>query len=136
MANLDQFMTPESKVRLDVWLWAARFFKTRSLCKQAIDGGKIELNGSRGKASKAVTLNDEIVISRGQEKMTVRVVALAEKRGPASIAQQLYSETDESKQKREKQAEIRRLNQDSITPSKNRPDKKQRRQIHRFKTQF
>lgn len=136
MAELEQFMTNEKKVRLDVWLWAARFFKTRSLCKQAIDGGKIELNGSRGKASKAVSVDDEIVISKGQEKITVAVLVLAEKRGPAIIAQQLYEETEESVKRRLKQAEIRRLNQASHQPSQNRPDKKQRRQIHRFKNQF
>ena len=136
MADLEQFITNNKKVRLDVWLWAARFFKTRSLCKQAIDGGKIELNGGRGKASKVVAVDDEIVVSRGQEKMTIRVMALAEKRGPATIAQQLYEETEESRSQRDKQAEIRRLNQASLQPSKNRPDKKQRRQIHRFKSQF
>jgi ribosome-associated heat shock protein Hsp15 len=136
MADLEQFMTSEKKVRLDVWLWAARFFKTRSLCKQAIDGGKIELNGGRGKASKPVTIDDELIISRGQEKVTVKVLALAEKRGPASIANQLYEETSDSIKRRQEQAEIRRLNQTSHQPSQHRPDKKQRRQIHRFKNQF
>ena len=69
MANFEQFITTNNKVRLDIWLWACRFFKTRSLCKQAIDGGKVEHNGNRGKASKAVVIGDTITISRGQEKI-------------------------------------------------------------------
>lgn len=136
MTDLNQFITSQPKVRLDIWLWACRFFKTRSLCKQAIDGGKVEVNASRGKASKAVSIGDRVSISRGQEKMQVIVIALAEKRGPASIAQQLYEETEESRKAREKQAEIRHLNQASISPARHRPDKKQRRQIHRFKNQY
>ena len=136
MTRFEQFVTTKEKVRLDIWLWAARFFKTRSLCKQAIDGGKIEINGNKGKASKLITISDVISVSRGQEKISVAVVALAEKRGPASIATQLYEETEESVTAREKQAEIRQLNQASHNPPKQRPDKKQRRQIHRFKQQF
>ena len=135
MSNIEQFITDKEKVRLDIWLWAARFFKTRSLCKQAIDGGKITLNSNKGKAAKPVTIGDEIVISRGQQKMTVMVVKLGEKRGPAAIATQLYQETDHSIAEREKQAEIRHINQASHNPSQRRPDKKQRRQIHRFKQQ-
>lgn len=136
MADLEQFITQQAKVRLDIWLWAARFFKTRSLCKQAIDGGKVELNGHRGKASKAVTIDDEIMISKGQEKITVVVKLLSEKRGPASIATQLYEETSESIKRREEQAEIRRLNASSFQGAKHRPEKKQRRQIHRFKSKY
>lgn len=135
MSNIEQFITDKEKVRLDIWLWAARFFKTRSLCKQAIDGGKITLNSNKGKAAKPVTIGDEIVISRGQQKMTVMVVKLGEKRGPAAIATQLYQETDHSIAEREKQAEIRHINQASHNPPQRRPDKKQRRQIHRFKQQ-
>lgn len=136
MTRIEQFVTEKDKVRLDIWLWSARFFKTRSLCKQAIDGGKVEVNGNKGKASKLVSVADVISISRGQERLSVTVVALAEKRGPATIAAQLYEETEESIKAREKQAEIRRLNQDSHNPPKQRPDKKQRRQIHRFKQQY
>ena len=136
MTRFEQFVTAKEKVRLDIWLWAARFFKTRSLCKQAIDGGKVDINGNKGKASKLITISDIISVSRGQEKISVAVVALAEKRGPASIATQLYEETEESVTAREKQAEIRQLNQASHNPPKQRPDKKQRRQIHRFKQQY
>ncbi len=136
MAQLEQFTTEKAKVRLDLWLWAARFFKTRSLCKQAIDGGKVEVNGHKGKASKLISTEDVISVSRGQERISVTVSALAEKRGPAAIASQLYVETEDSIKAREKQAEIRQLNQASHNPPKQRPDKKQRRQIHRFKQQY
>ena len=135
MPNFEQFFSEKEKVRLDVWLWAARFFKTRSLCKQAIDGGKVEVNGNKGKASKAVTLNDEVSVSRGQERISVTILKLAEKRGPAVVASELYEETEESQKARAKEAEIRHLNQASHNPPKSRPDKKQRRQIHRFKQQ-
>ena len=136
MTRLEQFVSDKDRVRLDIWLWSARFFKTRSLCKQAIDGGKVEVNGNKGKASKLITAGDIISVSRGQEKISVMVVSLAEKRGPAAIATQLYQETEDSIKAREKQAEIRQLNQASHNPPRQRPDKKQRRQIHRFKQQF
>ena len=136
MTQLEQFLSTKNKVRLDIWLWAGRFFKTRSLCKQAIDGGKVEVNGYKGKASKTVAIGDEITVSRGQDRMSVTIIALAEKRGPASIATQLYEETEASKEIRAKQAEIRQLNQASHNPPQRRPDKKQRRQIHRFKQKF
>lgn len=134
MADLEQFLTKNDRVRLDVWLWAGRFFKTRSLCKQAIDGGKVQLDGQRAKASRMIAGGEVVSISRGQEKVEVTVVALAEKRGPASVACQLYEETEASRQEREKQAEIRRINQQAMTPATTRPTKKQRRQIHRFKS--
>ena len=136
MTRFEQFVTDKDRVRLDIWLWSARFFKTRSLCKQAIDGGKVEVNGNKGKAAKLISKGDIISVSRGQERISVTVMALAEKRGPAAIATQLYQETAESIKAREKQAEIRQLNQASHNPPKQRPDKKQRRQIHRFKQQF
>lgn len=134
MQKFEHFLSNEHKIRLDVWLWAARFFKTRSLCKQAIAGGKVSVNKQTAKASRQISLDDEIMISRGQEKMNVIVKALAEKRGPASFAVQLYSETEDSIAQRERQAEIRRINQASVVPSAIKPNKKQRRQIHRFKT--
>ena len=134
MQKFEHFLSSENKIRLDVWLWAARFFKTRSLCKQAIVGGKVAVNGQTAKASRQISAGDEIIISRGQEKMTVEVLQLAEKRGPASFAVQLYAETKASQTERERQAEIRRINQAAVTPSIVKPNKKQRRQIHRFKT--
>jgi len=134
MQNFEHFLSKENKIRLDIWLWAARFFKTRSLCKQAISGGKVEVNNQPAKASRQILVADTVVISRGQEKMAVTVKQLAEKRGPASFAEQLYQETEESIAKRQKQAEIRRINQAAMVPSNTKPNKKQRRQIHRFKT--
>ena len=80
---------PRASVRADVWLWAARFFKTRSLAKQAIDGGKVDLNGAACKPSKAVHVGDRLQIGRGEERFEVVVSALTEQRGPASVAQAL-----------------------------------------------
>lgn len=84
------------KLRLDKWLWAARFFKTRSLATTAIDGGRAHLNGSRVKPAHTVHIGDEVEITRGQDRITVRVIALSDKRGPAPIAQGLYEETQQS----------------------------------------
>ena len=134
MHKFEQFLSDLPKIRLDIWLWSARFFKTRSLCKQAIVGGKIEVNKQTAKASRQIAIGDEIVISRGQEKMTVVVKLLADRRGPASLAVTLYEETPTSQAEREKQAEIRRINQAAMVPSAVKPNKKQRRQIHRFKS--
>lgn len=119
-------------LRLDKWLWAARFFKTRALAVEAIKGGKVHLNGNRVKPSRAVHINDLLEITRGNTHFVVNVEGLNDKRRPAVEAQLLYLETDESKAKREELAEIRRLESKSIRHER-RPDKKQRRQIHRFK---
>src|SRR5580765_8172374 len=90
-------------VRLDVWLWAARFFKTRSLAKQAIEGGKIDCNGAPAKPSKSVHAGDRVRIRRGEETFVVDVAAASEQRGPATVAQALYRETDESRAARDAQ---------------------------------
>jgi len=87
-------------VRLDIWLWAARFFKTRSLAKHAIEGGKIEINDAPGRAAKAVRIGDRVRIRRGEETFVVDVAALSEQRGPASVAQALYRETEASREAR------------------------------------
>ena len=92
------------KVRLDKWLWAARFFKTRSLATAAIEGGHAHLNGNRVKPAHTVRVNDEIIITRGTVRMTVRVLMLSDKRGPAPVAQTLYEETPESVARREQLA--------------------------------
>src|SRR5574340_295217 len=89
-------MTAENKVRLDKWLWAARFFKTRSLASQAVDGGKVHCNGERVKPARAVRAGDELRIRQGPYEITVLVRALSERRGPASEAALLYEETPES----------------------------------------
>ena len=114
-------------VRLDVWLWAARFFKTRSLAKQAIEGGKIDCNDAPAKPSKAVHAGDRVRVRRGEETFVVDVAALSEQRGPASVAQTLYRETDESRVAREALREQRRM-QGPAGPLK-KPDKRARRLI-------
>lgn len=121
-------MATDNSVRLDKWLWAARFFKTRSLAKTAIDGGKIHCDGVRGKASRLVTVGMSIKVRQGFVEKTVTVMALSEHRGSATIAQTLYQETDDSIQAREAMATARQ----SMPRSEHRPDKKQRRQIHKF----
>ncbi len=114
-------------VRLDIWLWAARFFKTRSLAKQAIEGGKVALNDAAGKPSKLVHAGDRLSVRRGEEAFVVDVVALSEARGPAAAAQALYRETDESRTAREAIRERRRL-EGHTAPAK-KPDKRARRLI-------
>ena len=114
-------------VRLDVWLWAARFFKTRSLAKHAIEGGKVEVNGAGGKPGKIVHVGASLRITRGEDRFEIEVVALAEQRGPATVAQQLYRETDASRAAREAALEQRRLTGEARP--KGKPDKRARRLI-------
>jgi ribosome-associated heat shock protein Hsp15 len=114
-------------VRLDIWLWAARFFKTRSLAKQAIEGGKIALNDASVKASKGVHAGDRLAIRRGEEAFVVDVIGLSEQRGPASAAQALYRETEESRTSREALREQRRMQKPTGPASK--PDTRARRLI-------
>ncbi|QIL90894.1 RNA-binding protein [Microbulbifer sp. SH-1] len=118
------------KVRIDKWLWAARFFKTRSLAKQAIEGGKIHADGQRIKASKEISLGITLTIRQGWDEKVVEVIALSDQRRGADVAQTLYRETEESISKREQFAAERKTN--NATIQSERPNKKQRRQIHRF----
>jgi ribosome-associated heat shock protein Hsp15 len=125
-------------VRVDVWLWAARFFKTRSLAKLAIEGGKIEVNGDTCKPAKAIHVGDTIQVSRGEELVTCEVLGLAEKRGPASDAQKLYRESAASMAVREAERERRRvagMGGGTLRPP-TRPDKRARRQIQLVKDQM
>ncbi len=116
--------------RLDVWLWAARFFKTRSLAKQAIEGGKIAVGGAVvTKASKAVHVDDLLLVQRGEERFELRVLGLSDARGPASVAQTLYAETDAGKARREAEAARRRDERGGYQPPESRPNKKARRLI-------
>ena len=121
-------MVVDIYVRLDKWLWAARFFKTRALAKAAIEGGKVHCDGVRGKPSRQVQLGMTIQLRQGFTEKTVIVEGLSEQRGPAKEAQALYRETEDSIQKRETLA----LQRKSMPHSEHKPDKKQRRQIHRF----
>ena len=119
--------------RLDKWLWAARFYKTRAIAKQMIDGGKVFYNGQRTKSGKAVVLDDRITIRQGFEEKHVIVIALADKRRDASFAQTLYQETSESIQTREKNNLARQQGILLSPASDSKPDKKQRRQIRHLK---
>lgn len=126
--------TPESEgdVRLDKWLWAARFFKTRALATEAINGGHVHLNGARVKPSRSVQVGDALTITKGSNRFDVVVEAVSDRRGPAPEAQKLYRETDESRERRERQAEARRLLAAGAPQPERRPDKRDRRRIIRF----
>jgi ribosome-associated heat shock protein Hsp15 len=120
-------------VRFDKWLWAARFFKTRALAKQAIEGGKVHYNNARSKPSRTVELEAVLIIRQGWDEKTVVVKALSDQRRGAEVASQLYEETPDSIAKRTMNAEQRKLQRAAIAAPENRPNKKQRRQIVRFK---
>jgi len=115
------------------WLWASRFFKTRKDAVEAINGGKVHLNGARIKPSRNVQINDKLQITRNNEKYSVTVLGLNDKRRPAKEAQLLYEEDEQSIEARETEREIRRINNASVAMPSTRPNKKQRRQIDRFK---
>ncbi|WP_339672942.1 ribosome-associated heat shock protein Hsp15 [Dasania marina] len=121
-----------AKIRLDKWLWAARFYKTRSIAKQAIEGGKVHYNGQRAKVSKEVEVAAMITLRQGLDEKEVEVLALSNQRRGAPEAQALYQETEQSINKREASASQRKAFHGTGLPSV-RPTKKQRRQIHRFK---
>lgn len=120
------------KVRIDKWLWAARFFKTRNLAKTAIEGGKVHMGGQRVKASKELTVGTELSIRQGWDEKQIRVDALSDKRRGAPEAAALYTESGQSIIERERRAAERKAEGSSHYPPDQRPNKKQRRQIHRF----
>ena len=119
--------------RLDKWLWAARFYKTRAIAKQMIDGGKVFYNGQRTKSSKQVNINDLIRIRQGHEDKEVTIIAIAEKRKDATFAQTLYKETASSIETREKTSLARQQGILLSPASETKPDKKQRRKLREFK---
>lgn len=123
--------TPQS-VRIDKWLWAARFFKTRNLAKTAVEGGKVQVNGQRVKPSKDICLNMLLSIRQGLDEKIVLITGLSEQRGPAPVAATLYEETAASIEKRLALQEQRKLHQAAQPYLEGRPNKKQRRQIHQF----
>src|SRR5881396_1788375 len=98
-----------NEVRIDKWLWAARFFKTRGAATQAVLGGRVHVNGERAKPSKPVGAGDTVEVTKGTMRWTVSVTAVAERRGPASVAATMYAETAESRAAREQQAVERRV---------------------------
>lgn len=123
---------PLDRMRLDKWLWAARFFKTRSLATQAIDNGRVKLNGERVKPAREVKPGDRLNIHLGEIDWTLTVRALAMQRGPAPVAQALYQEDPASLARRQQQASDRKLVTNPAAAIKGRPTKRDRRQIHRF----
>ena len=123
----------ENRVRIDKWLWAARFFKTRAQAAQAVSGGLVHVNGERVKSSRTLRPGDQLTITRGDEHYALAVLQLAERRGPASVARGLYLESAESLKAREQQREERRLRaaDPGFLPARN-PNKRDRRLIRRF----
>ncbi|MDX8398913.1 MAG: RNA-binding S4 domain-containing protein [Gallionellaceae bacterium] len=122
----------QEKLRIDKWLWAARFFKTRSLASDAVETGKVQLAGTRVKPAKAITEGDTLSIRLGPYSHVIEVLALSNKRGPAPEAQKLYQETPESRLKREALA-LDLKAQPEQAAHEGRPTKKDRRQIEKFK---
>ena len=120
------------KMRLDKWLWSARFYKTRVLAADAINGGHVRVNRSRVKASRQVAVGDVVEVRKAPVSFTLTITALSDKRGPASVAQTLYSEHDESRLAREVAAEQRREFRLQNPAPQKRPDKRARRHIIRF----
>lgn len=126
-------MTVSDGARIDKWLWAARFFKSRGLARDAIVGGKVRLGGHRIKPGRQLTVGDELEITRGEETWVVKVVDLDDRRVSAPLAREKYEEDADSIARRETAREQKRLERRLGTERPRRPDKRQRRQIVRFK---
>ncbi|KAA6209733.1 MULTISPECIES: ribosome-associated heat shock protein Hsp15 [Avibacterium] len=125
----------DNEVRLDKWLWAARFYKTRTIAKEMIDGGKVHYNNQRTKPNKTVEVGALIKLRQGNEEKEVQVLALSNQRRGAPEAQLLYQETAQSVEKREKLALARKNNALSMPNPERRPNKKERRDLLKFKYQ-
>ena len=123
----------DNEVRLDKWLWAARFYKTRSIAKAMIEGGKVHYNGQRAKVSKAVEIGATLKLRQGNEEKEIVVTALSDQRRGASEAQLLYQETEKSVKQREAIAFVRKANALSMPHPDRRPNKKERRELVKFK---
>ncbi len=128
-------MNSGEKLRLDKWLWAARFFKTRSLAKHAIEGGKVQMHGRKVKVSKEICVDDQVTIRQGWDEKEVTVLALSDQRRGAAEAQLLYRESEQSLERRQQAASARKAAGGMLHRPDHRTTKKQRRQIHRFKTE-
>lgn len=127
--NTTQSSTASPTVRLDKWLWACRFYKTRGLAKEMVEGGKVHYNGQRCKPSKLVECGATIRLAQGHDEKIVLVLALSEKRLAAPLAQLLYQETAESLTTRQQRAELRKTNSLFAPHPETKPDKKSRRQL-------
>jgi ribosome-associated heat shock protein Hsp15 len=123
----------DEPVRLDKWLWAARFFKTRGKAREAIVGGKVHLNGARVKPSRLLQLGDRLRGQRGADEFVLTIKGLSSRRGPAAEAQSLYAEDEESRVRREEQAAQRALARQARAGRERRPDKRERRRLIRFR---
>ena len=123
---------PLASIRIDKWLWAARFFKTRSLAQEAVELGRVRLAGQRLKPSRDVKPGDRLTVERGEERFEIFVEKISAVRGPAPVAQTLYRETDESREKRERATEMRKIAMEpASTIAKGRPTKRDARLIRR-----
>lgn len=131
----DKHQQEQESYRLDKWLWAARFYKTRTLAREMVDGGKVHYNGQRTKPSKEVEIGAMIKLRQGNDEKEVQVLALSNQRKAAPLAQQLYQETEESIKKREQLAWTRKANALSMPNPERRPNKKERRDLLKFKYQ-
>jgi ribosome-associated heat shock protein Hsp15 len=122
----------DDKVRIDKWLWAARFFKTRGLAREAIKGGKVQIDGHRVKPGRTLAVGDRLTIRREEDEFELTVTDLGDRRLSAALAQQKYIEDPASAARREAEAAQRKLDQQARAERQGRPDKRQRRQIVRF----
>ena len=130
---VEKLINPLDSLRLDKWLWAARFFKSRKNATEAINGGKVHLNGTRVKPSRAIKINDQLNITRDGFRYHVTVLGLNDKRRPSKEAQLLYKESEESIRAREQERELRKLNNASVQQSSKKPNKKERRQMDKWR---
>ena len=126
-------MNQYDSLRIDKWLWAARFFKTRSRAKEAVAGGKVHLNGNRVKPARDVRLGDRLAITQGQIEVEVLVQAIREQRGSATLAQQMYSETEDSIARRTEMKKKREVLQPDLVRSTSKPNKWEQRRLARLK---
>lgn len=124
------------RLRVDKWLWAARFYKTRSIAKAAIEGGKVHLDGQRVKVSREITLGERLTIKQGWDEKEVIVNALSDKRGSAPIAQTLYEETPGSIERREREAQARKAAGGATARPTQKPGKHERKALEKLRKQF
>ena len=124
------------RLRVDKWLWAARFYKTRSIAKAAIEGGKVHLDGQRVKVSREITIGERLAIKQGWEEKEVIVKSLSDQRGPAPVAQMLYEETPESAQRRKREAQARKAAGGAMARPVQKPGKHERKALEKLRKQF
>ena len=124
------------RLRVDKWLWAARFYKTRSIAKTAIEGGKVHLEGPRVKVSREISIGERLTVKQGWDEKEVVVKALSDQRGPAPIAQTLYEETPESIERREREAQARKAAGGATALPTQKPGKHERKALEKLRKQF